>query len=42
LKIINYRSIKNLIVSRDAIPTFKFRSWFNIQTVVLWHSKLWW
>ena len=39
LEIINYPIVKNLIVSRDAILTLKFRSWLNIQTITLLHSK---
>jgi len=39
LEIINYRRVKNLIVSREAIPS---EIWLrlNIQTVLLRHSKL--
>jgi len=38
LKIINYRRVKNQIVSRVAIPTLKFWSGLSIETVVLQHS----
>jgi len=37
----NYRRIKNLIVSLEAISTLKFWSRSNILTVVLQHSNLW-
>jgi len=40
LEMINYRRVKNLIVSREASPNFKFRSRLNFQTVALRHSKL--
>ena len=31
----NYRRVKNLVVSRDAIPTLNFWSQLNTQTIVL-------
>jgi len=40
LEIVNYRRVKNLIVSHEAIPTLKFRSRLNINTVVLGYCKL--
>ena len=40
LEIINHRSVKNLIVSREASSALKFRSRLNYQNLVLRHSKL--